>query len=322
MTTKAKTKKRVTACIIDFEPVGRRGKCQKNESLLACARRLGVGISSICGGKGTCHACKVKVLSGTFSKPTPSEHEEFISQELKEGWRLACQTYPTSDAKLIVPAESMTTPQRLQVEGLEITILPESSVQSYHLKLVAPSLSALQADADRLLQALNQRHKLHCRRVDIDALRTLSDQLRSWDWECQAVVRNSEVVAILPPKSRQLGLAIDLGTTKIAGYLVDLKDGRTLAAKGVMNPQISYGEDIISRMTAVVHSPDTAAALQKLAADAINELCTDLCAEVGAKTEEIVEAVVVGNTAMHHLFLNLPVKQLALSPFVPAISRA
>ena len=322
MTTKAKTKKRVTACIIDFEPVGRRGKCQKNESLLACARRLGVGISSICGGKGTCHACKVKVLSGTFSKPTPSEHEEFISQELKEGWRLACQTYPTSDAKLIVPAESMTTPQRLQVEGLEITILPESSVQSYHLKLVAPSLSALQADADRLLQALNQRHKLHCRRVDIDALRTLSDQLRSWDWECQAVVRNSEVVAILPPKSRQLGLAIDLGTTKIAGYLVDLKDGRTLAAKGVMNPQISYGEDIISRMTAVVHSPDTAAALQKLAADAINELCTDLCAEVGAKTEEIVEAVVVGNTAMHHLFLNLPVKQLALSPFVPAVSRA
>jgi len=193
VTTKAKTKKRVTACIIDFEPVGRRGKCQKNESLLACARRLGVGISSICGGKGTCHACKVKVLSGTFSKPTPSEHEEFISQELKEGWRLACQTYPTSDAKLIVPAESMTTPQRLQVEGLEITILPESSVQSYHLKLVAPSLSALQADADRLLQALNQRHKLHCRRVDIDALRTLSDQLRSWDWECQAVVRNSEV---------------------------------------------------------------------------------------------------------------------------------
>jgi uncharacterized 2Fe-2S/4Fe-4S cluster protein (DUF4445 family) len=322
VTTKAKAKKRTTVCTIDFEPIGRRGKCQRNESLLACARRLGVGISSVCGGKGTCHACKVQVLTGTVSKPTPNEHEVFTSQELKKGWRLACQTYPTSDGKLMVPAESMTTPQRLQVEGLEITIPPEPSAQAYHLKLVAPSLSALQADADRLLWTLNQRHKLHCHRVDIDVLRTLSDKLRSWDWECQAVVRNSEVIAILPPKSRQLGLAIDLGTTKIAGYLVNLKYGRTLSAKGVMNPQISYGEDIISRINRIIKSPDEGVQLQKLAVEAINELCAELCADVGANTEEIIEAVVVGNTAMHHLFLNLPVKQLALSPFVPAVSRA
>jgi uncharacterized 2Fe-2S/4Fe-4S cluster protein (DUF4445 family) len=322
VTTEAKTKKRVTACKIDFEPVGRRGECQKNESLLACARRLGVGISSICGGKGTCHACKIQVLSGIVSKPTPNEYEAFTSQELKEGWHLACQTYPTSDVRLMVPAESMTTPQRLQVEGLEIKVAPEPSVQTYRLQLVAPSLSAPQADADRLLQALNRRHKLHCGRVDIDVLRTLSNQLRSWDWECQAIVRNDEVIALLPPSSRQLGLAIDLGTTKIASYLVDLRDGRTLAAKGVMNPQISYGEDIISRINRVIKSPDEGVQLQKLAVDAINELSTDLWAEASAKPEEIVEAVVVGNTAMHHLFLNLPVRQLALSPFVPAVSRA
>ena len=307
---------------IDFEPVGRRGKCQKNESLLACARQLGVGISSICGGKGACHACKVQVLSGTVSKPTPNEHEAFTSQELKEGSRLACQTYLASDCKIAVPTESMTTPQRVQAEGLEVKVHPESPLLAYRLQLATPSLEAPQADADRLLQALNQQHKLRCTKVDIGALRTISDQLRSWKWECQAVVRNGEVIAILPPKSRQLGLAIDVGTTKVAGYLVDLNDGRTLAAKGVMNPQISYGEDIISRMTAVVHSPDNAAAVQKLAVDAINELCTDLCAEAGAKSEEVVEAVVVGNTAMHHLFLRLPVKQLALSPFVPAVSRA
>ena len=322
MTIKTKTKKSVTACIIDFEPVGRRGECQKNESILACARRLGVGISSICGGKGTCRACKVQVVSGIVPKPTSNEHEGFTTQELKEGWRLACQTYPTSNCKLNVPAESMTTPQQVQVEGLEIRVAPEPSVQAYRLQLVAPSLSTPQADADRLLQALNKRYKLHCSRVDIDVLRTLSDQLRSWDWECQAIVRNDEVIALLSPSSRQLGLAIDLGTTKIAGYLVDLSDGRTLAAKGIMNPQISYGEDIISRITSVVHSPDNGAALQKLAVDAINELCTDLCAEIGAKPEEILEAVVVGNTAMHHLFLRLPVKQLVFSPFVPAVSQA
>ena len=312
----------MAACNIDFEPVGRRGECQRNESLLASARRLGVGISSICGGKGTCHSCQVQILSGTASKPTPSERETFTSQELKEGWRLACQTFPRTNVKLNVPAESMTTPQRLQVEGLEITVRPEPPVRAYRLQLAAPSLAAPRADADHLLQALNQQHKLHCGRVDIDALRILSDQLRSWNWECQAIVRNDEVIALAPWPSRQLGLAVDLGTTKIAGYLVDLSNGQTLAAKGVMNPQISYGEDIISRINGVVKSPDEGVQVQKLAVEAINELAIDLCAQVSAKPEEIVEAVVVGNTAMHHLFLGLPVRQLALSPFVPAVSQA
>jgi uncharacterized 2Fe-2S/4Fe-4S cluster protein (DUF4445 family) len=307
---------------IDFEPVGRRGECRKNESLLACARQLGVGINSICGGEGICHSCKVQVLSGTVSKPTPNEHEAFTPKELQEGWRLACQAYPTSDCKIAVPTESMTTPQRVQVEGLEVKVFPEPSVRAYRLQLSAPSLEAPQADADHLLKALNQQHKLRCTKVAIGALRTISDQLRSWKWKSQAVVRNGEVIAIHPPKSRQLGLAIDLGTTKVAGYLVDLIDGRTLTAKGIMNPQISYGEDIISRINRVVKSPDEGVQLQKLAVDAVNELCADLCAEAGAKTEEIVKAVVVGNTAMHHLFLRLPVKQLAISPFVPAISQA
>ncbi|MGA7678443.1 MAG: ASKHA domain-containing protein [Dehalococcoidia bacterium] len=312
----------MTACTIDFEPVGRRGECQSNESLLACARRLGVGISSVCGGKGTCHSCKVQVLSGSVSKPMPNEIEAFTSQELKEGWHLACQTYPLSDCKLTVPPESMTTTQRVQVEGLEVKVHPEPPVRAYRLKMKAPSLSAPDADADRLLQALNQQYPLNCDKIDINILRVLSTQIRSWNWEFQAVVRNDEVIALLPWPSHQLGLAIDLGTTKIAGYLVNLSNGLTLAAKGVMNPQISHGEDIISRITSVVHSPDEGVLLQKLAAEAINELCADLCAEANASTEEIVEAVVVGNTAMHHLFLGLTVRQLALSPFVPAVSRA
>ncbi len=312
----------MTAYNIDFEPVGRRGECQKTESLLACALRLGVGISSVCGGKGTCHSCRLQVLSDTVSKATPSERETFTPKELKAGWRLACQTYPASDVKLHVPAESMTTPQRLQVEGREIEVKPELAVRAYRLKLAAPSLAAPQADADRLLEALNQQYRLKCSRVDIDALRIISDQLRSWDWECQAVVGNNEVIALLPPESRPLGLAIDLGTTKIAGYLVDINNGKTLAAKGMMNPQIGHGEDIISRINGAVHSLEVGIQIQKLAAEAISKLGANLCAEVDAKTGEIVEAVVVGNTAMHHLFLGLPIKQLALSPFVPAVSRA
>jgi uncharacterized 2Fe-2S/4Fe-4S cluster protein (DUF4445 family) len=190
------------------------------------------------------------------------------------------------------------------------------------VRLVGPSLEAPQADADRLLEALNEQHKLRCTKIDISTLRTISDRLRSWKWKSQGVVRGNEVIAVLSPKCRPLGLAIDLGTTKVAGYLVDLTDGRTLAARGMMNPQIGYGEDIISRISRVVKSPGEGVKLQKLAIDVINSLCAELCAEAGAKSEEIVEAVVVGNTAMHHLFLRLPVGQLALSPFVPAVSKA
>jgi uncharacterized 2Fe-2S/4Fe-4S cluster protein (DUF4445 family) len=307
---------------IDFEPIGRRGKCQGNESLLSCARSLGVGISSICGGRGTCGACKVQILSGAVSKSTSNEVEVFTSEELKEGWRLACQAYPTGDCRLSVPPESMTMLQRVQLEGIEVTVQPELAVRAFPLQLRTPSLSEPQADADRLLEALNQQHQLDCGKFDIDVLRILPAQLRSWNWECQAIVRNDEVIALVPCPSHPLGLAIDLGTTKIAGYLLDLSDGRTLTVKGIMNPQISYGEDIISRMNVVIDSRDEGVRIQKLAVEGINELSADLCAEVNVNKEEIVEAVVVGNTVMHHLFLGFPVRQLALSPFVPAVSKA
>ena len=273
-------------------------------------------------GNGACHACRVQVLSGTVSRPSTAEYKVFTSKELKEGWRLACQTYPISDCKITVPADSMTTSQRLQVEGLEKKVSPELPFQVYHVKIAPPSLETPVADADRLIQALNNQHRLRCTSVDIDTLRDIPGQLRSWNWESQVVVRNKEVVTILYQKSRQLGLAIDLGTTKIAAYLIDMNSGQTLAAGGIMNPQINYGEDIISRINKVIKSPEAAVVMQRLTLDAINELSADLCAAAGARPEEILETVVVGNTVMHHLFLRLPVKQLAFSPFVPAVSLA
>ncbi len=312
----------MTSYQIDFEPVGRRGKCPADKCLLDCARHLGVSIISICGGRGTCHSCKIRVLSGTASEPTPHEQEALSPQELKNGWRLACQTYPTSDCKLSVPYQSMTTPQRMQVEGLEVTVTPNPPVRAYQLQLPASSLSDPRADSERLLETLEQQHQIHCNIIDIDVLRNLSPQLRSWNWQAQVSVRDNEVVALSPSPSHQLGLAIDLGTTKIAGYLVDLDSGQTLAARGILNPQISYGEDIISRITSATKSPVEAAQIQQLTVTTINQLGVDLCSKVNAKPEEIVEAVVVGNTAMHHLLLRLPVAQLGLSPYVPTIREA
>jgi uncharacterized 2Fe-2S/4Fe-4S cluster protein (DUF4445 family) len=134
------------------------------------------------------------------------------------------------------------------------------------------------------------------------------------------MLREAEVIGVLPADRRPLGLAIDLGTTKIAAYLVDLPSGRTLASSGIMNPQISYGEDVIARITLAIRDEESAALLQTSAANALNALAEGLCAEVGADPAEIVDSVVVGNTAMHHLLLGLPVRQLALAPYVAAVS--
>jgi uncharacterized 2Fe-2S/4Fe-4S cluster protein (DUF4445 family) len=307
---------------IDFQPVGRRGESSGESTLLDAARQMGVGLSGVCGGHGKCQACKVRLLEGRVSDPTPREKETFTAEQLQEGWRLACQTYPAADCKVHVPAESMTAPQRTQVEGLEITVAPQPSVRAYPVRLQESTLSNVQADDESLLRTINREHDLSCTRTDIEVLRGLSPLLRSWNWECQASVCEHEIIGVSTGQSPVLGFAADLGTTKIAGYLVDLKDGRTLASKGVMNPQISYGEDIISRIQATLSSPGVGAGLQKAAVEALNQLASDLCQEVGAAVTDIVDSVIVGNTAMHHLLLGLPVKQLVLAPFVPAASRA
>jgi len=307
---------------IEFEPVGRRGNYPSGQSLLEIARQLGVDLIGICGGEGTCGRCKVQILNGKASPITYAEREVLTSHELREGYRLACRTFPNSHIKVNVPPESLSTPQRTQVEGLEIHIRPKLLVDAYEIQLSPPLLSDPRADAARLLEALKQQHGLDCRSIDVSVLRDLSPNLRAWNWRARVSLRSGELVALGPRSSRQLGLAVDLGTTKVAGYLLDLQSGRTLASKGIMNPQIAYGEDVIARIARTQGSLVDAKRMQELAVEALNQLAAELCAEVNAAPQEIVEAVVVGNTAMHHLLLRLPVQQLALGPYVPAVSDA
>ena len=307
---------------IDFEPVGRRGSCSANQSLLECARQLGVDLVNLCGGAGNCNRCKVQVLEGRVSEVTDRERELFTAQELAEGYRLACRTTPLSDCKVCVPPESLTALQRTQVEGLEVPVRLDPPVRTYPVQLTPPSLEDLRADAERLLGALAQQHQLDGCTMDVAVLRDLSPQLRPGDWQASVAVRDREIVALLPSSVRLLGLAVDLGTTKIAGYLVDLASGQTLAARGIMNPQIAYGEDVVARLAYAKKSLAETARLQELVVETLNQLAADLCAEVDAEPAAIVEAVVVGNTAMHHLFLGLPVEQLALAPYVPAVQAA
>jgi uncharacterized 2Fe-2S/4Fe-4S cluster protein (DUF4445 family) len=306
--------------VIDFEPIGRRGAVGPGQSLLEGARQLGVDLVNLCGGKGTCGRCKVQVLTGSVSAPTAVEQEHLTPEELEKGYRLACQVCPSGDCTLHVPPESLTTPQRTQVESLEVDVEPDPAVVAYPVELAAPSLSDLRADADRLFHTLERQHGVSCRRIDIDVLRGLSARLRSWQWKLKASVRGDEILAVAPAAGRPLGLAVDLGTTKIAGYLVDLEKGKTVASQGMMNPQIAYGEDLIARLSRAMQSPQEAARLQELAVEGVNRLTRALCTETGAQPEEIVEAVIVGNTAMHHLLLRLAVEQLAMAPYLPALS--
>jgi len=307
---------------IDFEPIGRRGDYAAEQSLLDCAHQLGVDLVSLCGGVGTCYGCKIQVMKGTVSPPTATEKDIFSAEELEQGYRLACQTYAKSDVKVRVPPESVTAQQRTQVEGMEVAVAPDPPVRTYQLNLPIPSLADLRADDRRLLDTLKKQYKVKSSLIDDSVLRDMPPRLRSWEWQAQASVRDTEIVALNPAPSPSLGLAVDIGTTKIAGYLVDLETGKTLAATGIMNPQISYGEDVITRIGKARESPAEAARLQNLVVTAINQIAIDLCGEVQTQPENIVEAVVVGNTAMHHLFLRLPTTQLGLAPYVPAVGEA
>lgn len=307
---------------VDFEPIGRRGSITEGKCLLDAARELGIGIATICDGRGTCHSCRIQIVKGKTTPPTPGELRFFSAVEIKKGWRLACQACPLEDCRIFVPPESMTTPQRTQVEGIEIPVKPDPVINYYKVKLTPPTLDDLTADADRLITALKYEYNLNCNTIDLSVLQTLSPLLRELAWECDVAVRENEIINVSPMPACALGLAVDMGTTKIAAYLIDLTSGETIARKAMMNPQISYGEDIVSRMTRAIGSPEEAKRLQSLAVEAVNTLANDLCRELNLKATDIINAVIVGNTAIHHLLLGLPVKQLATAPYVAAIREA
>jgi uncharacterized 2Fe-2S/4Fe-4S cluster protein (DUF4445 family) len=306
---------------VEFEPLGKAAACPAGESLMDAARRVGLEITSICGGKGTCHRCRVQIVSGRASPPTPDEAQALGPRQLAEGFRLACQTRPLTDCRVRVPTESMSAPVRAQVESLECAVAPDPPVRAYDLDLASMFLADASADAEALLEMVVDQHHIDCRTVDPEAVRQLSQQAPR-PRHVRASVWGGEVVAFGPWPSAQLGLAFDIGTTKIAGYLVDLDRGATLAARGIMNPQAAYGEDIITRLVAARESASQRRKLQQVVVKALNDLMAGLCGEAGAKPEDVVEAVIVGNTAMHHLALHLPIDQLLRPPFVPATTGA
>jgi uncharacterized 2Fe-2S/4Fe-4S cluster protein (DUF4445 family) len=308
---------------VDFQPIGRHVQVEPGSTILEAAQVAGVGLSAVCGGGGSCGTCIVRLApDAPVNPPNSIEKSELGPDELAAGLRLACQVKLHGATRVDVPTESLTALQRTQVEGEEHPIAFDPPVSAYDLTLPPATQADLHADWERLSDALVGAGAPRPQRRPLHILERLPALLRENKWQVQAGLRGDEVVRVAAPGTPLLGLAVDVGTTKVAGYLVDLISGETLAMRGLMNPQIAYGEDVMARIAYTIEHQEGLRVLQTAIVNALNELARALCVEGASHLDasQIVEAVVVGNTAMHHLFLGLPVQQLGLAPYVAAVS--
>jgi uncharacterized 2Fe-2S/4Fe-4S cluster protein (DUF4445 family) len=303
---------------VDFEPVGRRVECNSGESLLEAARHAGIVLNATCGGEGLCGRCLVRLMEGMVSAPSITEQEEVGQERIGQGWRLACQAKALGEVRVHIPPESLATAQRTQIEGQEQPHELSPAVRSVDVSLAPPNLEDLRSDAACLREALGSEDVL----IPLPVLQNLSDDLRVQNYAASVFLRDNCVAGVRPVSTAALGLAVDIGTTKLAGYLVDLDSGKTLAALGAMNPQIAFGEDVMARISHAMNKAEGREDLRLAIIKAVNDLAGGLCNLTGRMVEDIADAVVVGNTAMHHLFLGLSVRQLGMAPYVPAESTA
>jgi uncharacterized 2Fe-2S/4Fe-4S cluster protein (DUF4445 family) len=313
----------VDSVLVNMQPLGRRARVAAGVSLLRAAEEAGLALLSHCGGRGSCTGCLIRLVEGELSPPTQAERRVLPEDSIVSGFRLACQAIPSADVTIEIPPGSLSAPQRLQVEaqGVDEGRQVDPPTRLVDLSLKPPSPDDPSADATRLREALAAAGYALVE-LDLPVLVDLSDRLRSNAWSVCLAMRGNKVVAILPSAARMLGLAIDVGTTKLAGYLLDLSTGETLAQAGTMNPQVGYGEDVVSRIAYTDRLPVGRRILQGMLLETLNGMASRMCTQIGASPDHILEAVLVGNTVMHHLLMGLPVHQLAIAPYAPVVTDA
>ena len=324
-----------------FMPSGRRGEFPIDTPLLTAARGLGVDIDSVCGGRAICGRCQVTLSAGEFAKLGVESREAHLGEAttaekkydrikgLADGRRLSCQAVMRGDVVIDVPAESQIHRQMVRKAADEIRDLEiDPLVKLFYVELDRPSMADQTCDLTRLQVALEREWKLTDLSADLSFLQRLSAAMRTGetyggDWTGTVAVREgSELLAVWPGfKERVYGLAIDVGTTTIAGHLCDLESGEVVASSGMMNPQIRFGEDLMSRISYLQQNEGQAPALTTAVQGAIRDLAGDVAAEAGIEREDIVEATLVGNPTMHHLVLGIDPTQLGMEPFPLVVDR-
>jgi uncharacterized 2Fe-2S/4Fe-4S cluster protein (DUF4445 family) len=304
-----------TTYLVRFSNLDLMVEVADGETILQAARRSKIRIVASCGGQGVCGSCRVKILSGQIDNLA----EETDAQEQK--WVRACLIRPLSDCIIEVSPQALADVARTDVETADLSaVLPMlPAVQGYELRLTPSDLPGLPALQAPLIDASGV-DEVNC--PDRAVLDGLAQVLPENDWQIRAYMRQGELIGCNPAGTRTLGMAVDLGTTNTAAFLIDLENGDRLASCGIENPQVAYGADLVSRLNHALTSESASRELQATIVAGLKELSKNLCESAAVSLEEISDIVICGNTGMHHLLLGLPVASLARAPFVASSSAA
>ncbi len=322
---------------IVFTPSGKRGSFPHGTPVLDAARSLGVDVDSVCGGRGLCGRCQVVCVEGDFTKHAIKSAADHLSpagdvehrygerrKPLAQDRRLSCQALIQGDLVIDVPPESQMHRQvvRKKAEHRDITL--DASVHLYFVEVQAADMREASGDLQRLFDALSAEWQLDDLECDHAVLPDLQSALRKGKWKVTvAVYRQSRIIAVWPGFKRDaFGLAVDIGSTTIAAHLCNLTSGEVVATGGIMNPQIRFGEDLMSRVSYVMMHPEGAAEMTSVVRAGINELVQEVVREGDISADDILDITIAGNPIMHHLFLGISPIELGGAPFSLAVDTA
>ena len=309
---------------LTFEPSGLRLQAKKGSRVLDVLRAINLEIRSDCGGRATCGQCKIICKEpDRLSTVSKAERERLPPSELESGYRLACCSKALRDATVFIPEESRLPSRRFLTEGTERIMEADPTVRKFHVTVDKPSISDVRSDTSRLIDSLRNTYGLEVHNVDRQLLKTISETLRKAKWKVTiAVSGRHEIISVEAGNTTNdlYGIAIDIGTSKIVGYLSDLNTGKLVGAASVENPQLIHGEDVISRLSYASKGNTALREMQRLAANGVNAVIQQVCSDSKRDPHRVYEVTVVGNTAMHHLFLGIQPKHLGTSPYTPTIS--
>lgn len=328
--------------LVIFTPSGKRGNFPVGTPVLTAARQLGVDLDSVCGGRGICSRCQITPSYGDFSKHGVTVAKDALSEwnaveeryksirGLIDGRRLGCQAKVEGDVVIDVPPESQVHKQvvRKRAEARDITLNP--TVRLFYVEVEQPDMHEPSGDLERLVAALQIQWELGEVNADPSVLKTLQTTLRKGEWKVTVALHQAADDA--PHTILRLwsgffdspiyGLAVDLGSTTIAAHLCDLQTGEVTASSGIMNPQIRFGEDLMSRVSYGMMNEGGAAEMTAAVVEGMNALFVQICSEAEIDKTHILDSVFVCNPVMHHLFLGIDPYELGQAPFALATSDA
>jgi uncharacterized 2Fe-2S/4Fe-4S cluster protein (DUF4445 family) len=323
-----------------FQPSGRRGKVAEGKTLLEAAQSLGVDIEGLCGNKKVCGKCKVRIEEGYFEKdniesgmshlsPLIDDEKKHIKPEDGPGIRLACTAEILGDVKVFVPERSRAGKQVVRKAAKELSIALDPAIRKYNIDLVAPKLHDMTTgDNERVLKFLEEDYGLKELVFDFTVLKDLQDILRKGDWKATVTIwMDREIIKVEPGfEDACYGLAVDIGTTTCVGYLTDLNTGKVVNTESIMNPQVPYGEDVMSRITYAMTNDEGLETMHRAIIDGLNEIIEKVVTGINEDVPDpgfvIDDLTIVFNTAMHHIFLDLNPVYIGRSPFIPAVQNS